>query len=358
MARDPHPPLLELTRDGRAESVHRGAVALVDAAGRGRGIGDVEHPVWLRSCAKPLQAAALLALGVGDAFDLDDREVALLCASHNGEEEQVEIVRGMLRRGGFDESALRCATHRPLSPAVERALARAGREPTPLHHNCSGKHAGMLLGARLLDEDPARYLDDDSAVQRAVLRGVAAALGVEPEAIATATDGCSAPTFSVPLSRLALGFARLADPARAPEELAAPLRRVRAAMAAYPRLFGGRDRFDTDLTATTGGALVAKIGAEGLLGVAWPARATGLAVKIADGAARGYERLVPTLLREIGALDEDALAALARWADPVLKNHAGLAVGRVRPLVSLAPRPGQAPVGTAPGPAEPEGREP
>jgi L-asparaginase II len=332
-------PLVEVWRGGVVESRHRGHVVAVD--GRGRVVarlGEPEAVTYLRSSAKPHQAVPLVASGAADRFRLTPPELAVACGSHSGEPVHEGAVASMLKKTGFDESALRCGTHEPFSREVASELRRRGEQPRVLQNNCSGKHAGMLALARHLGAPAATYDDPENPVQRAIGRTVAQFSGVPPAEIAVGTDGCGVPVFGLPLRAMALMYARLvAPPAEFDEQTTRACGRLVAAMTEAPEMVGGtRERLDTELMRATRGRVISKVGAEGVYTVGvlpcerWP-DGLGLALKIEDGEdKRARPTVVIESLRQLGALDEEALAALARYAAFTVLNHRGDLVGRVR----------------------------
>jgi L-asparaginase II len=326
-------PVVDVLRDGHVESIHAAAAALVDAQGRVLArIGDPGLPVYWRSAAKPFQAWPLLASGAGDRFGIDEAELAVACASHGGEPFHLDVVRGLLDKGGFTADDLQCGAHPPMSPAAARDLLRAGQEAEPLHNNCSGKHAAMLLLARHLGAEPTGYLDLDGAVQRQVRQAVAAAGVVAANgSLGRAVDGCSAPTFRTPLSRLGRAYALLARSLAGEGD--GHLGRIARAMNGRPEMVAGTRRLDTLLMAARPGALVAKLGAEGIYAVALtgPEGPLGLALKVADGDAdRARTTLVLDLLHRLGALSDEAFRSLQQAFPPELRNHRNVPVGEVR----------------------------
>jgi L-asparaginase II len=334
-------PLVAVRRGGLAESLHHGAVAVVDAAGAAlASCGDPETPVFLRSAAKPAQVLPLLREGGAERFGLDDAALAVMIGSHNGEAIHVEAVRGILRAIGLDEGALQCGVHPPFHRGTARGLRERGLEPTMLHNNCSGKHAGMLALAVHLKSDVASYLEAGHPVQRRIRAAVESLCGLGPDAARTAVDGCSAPTFAVPLRAAALLYARLVEPDRAPPSLAAAARRAAQAMRLRPDLVAGEDRFCTVLMRLGSAGLIAKIGAEGIFGLAFErdGRGVGIALKIADGdGERARYTAVLEVLRQLEVLDAAAADRLAaRFVEPI-RSHRGLVVGEVRPVFSLRP---------------------
>src|SRR3990172_836927 len=215
-------PVLEITRGGLPESLHFGALAVADAAGRLLAAwGDPETATFLRSSAKPLQGLAVLESGAADRFGFTPAQVALMCASHSGTDAHAEGGAGMLAAIGLGGGDLLCGTPPPLDAAVARRLEAAGTDPGPLRHNCSGKHAGMLALGEFLKVKRQAYLDQDGPVQQCILSVFAEMCGLKPDQVGLGTDGCSAPNFSVPLRAAASAYARLMDPAGLPQERAA-----------------------------------------------------------------------------------------------------------------------------------------
>ena len=335
-AADRHPPsgpgadpVAVLVRRGDlVESVHRVAYAVADAGGTLlQHEGDVRRPVFPRSSVKPLQALPLVESGAAERFALSERELALACASHGGEPMHTEIVAAWLARIGLDPSALECGAHAPSHEATARQLIEQRRPPSPLHNNCSGKHAGMLTLALHLGAPTAGYIAPDHPVQLRISALLAAMSGASlaPPAI----DGCGVPTHAMPLAGLATAMARLTDPGPAAPGRAEACARVRAAMAAHPLLVAGSGRACSVIMAAAPGVLV-KTGAEGVYVAALPERRLGLALKVDDGAGRAAVVALVALLARLGALDP-AAPALADLAAPVLRNHAGRVVGRIEP---------------------------
>lgn len=324
-----NPVLVRFRRGATVESIHRGSIALADANGVRALHGDVERPVFWRSAAKPFQAAAALAAGVAERFGLERSDLAILAASHNGEDRHVATVRALLARAGIAERELQCGPHPSIQLAVALDKAARGLKPEPIASNCSGKHAGMLLLAKQLGAPLDHYLDPRHPAQRAVWSAIAECSefrGAEPP---PAVDGCSAPTWPLPLANLAIAFRHLANPSgpRAPA-----LQRIRDAMIAEPFLVAGTGRFDTVLMEAAGGAIVSKVGAEGVIACGVVGRNVGIAIKIDDGAARAYEPLLLALLAERGFLDAAASARLESAFPPRLRNFAGIEYGEVEVL--------------------------
>ena len=339
------PPILaRVFRGGRVESGHRGSVALANERGDLlASCGNPSLPIFARSAAKPFQAMPLLLAGGEKRFRLSDAEIALLCASHGGEPRHTAVAAALLKRGGFRESDLECGAHMPMHEASARKLIREGRAPGALHNNCSGKHAGMLLACRLLDWPHAGYTDPGHPLQRRIRTLLAFYAGITESEVTVAIDGCNAPVFRLPLSALAVAFARLMA-ARVPnEEPAAPgvRSRIVRAMVRRPEMVAGTGRFTTDFLRAGKGRWIGKEGAEGVYALALSGKTrrvpcTAAVFKIEDGSARARDAITCALLDRMGALPDSLRLALADYAEPVIHNARGLVVGRIQADVSLA----------------------
>ncbi|MEJ2348590.1 MAG: asparaginase [Anaerolineales bacterium] len=348
----PYSPVFELTRGETIESIHFGAIAIVDVEGRlVAKHGDPSAVTFLRSSAKPFQALPFIEKGGAAAFELSAAEIALICASHSGTDEHVATVRSIQEKSGVREADLMCGVHPPLDEATAEALRQRGEEPTPNRHNCSGKHTGMLAYARMEGWSTADYIDPDHPVQESILQTFAemcatyASVRLSPEQVALGVDGCSAPNFAVPLRNAALAYARLCDPRGLSRARAAACRTITNAMSSHPEMVAGPGRFDTRLMEVGAGRIVAKGGAEGyqalglLPGALGPGSpGVGIAMKISDGDLKGRVRPGVSLevLRQLGALSPAQVQALADFG-PVspVRNWRGLVVGQARPRLDL-----------------------
>lgn len=323
------PVLVEVLRGRQVESRHRAAVAVVDADGASVfALGDVDRPVFPRSAIKIVQALPLVESGAADALALTVAELALAGASHNGEPAHVDTARAMLARVGRDETALVCGPHWPNRESDRGALHRAGLGPCRLHNNCSGKHAGFVCTAVHAGIDPAGYGHPDHPIQREIAAALAEVTGADVAAAPIATDGCSIPTWALPLNSLAHGFARLATGTGLAPVRAAAARRLIDAALAEPFMIAGSERFCSDFITALDGAAYVKTGAEGVFGAALPALGLGVAVKVADGAARAAEVVVATVVAGLLGRTDDP--ALARFLAPPIRDWNGAEVGGVR----------------------------
>lgn len=337
-----HALLAVATRGDAVESMHMGSVAVTDAAGRILfAAGDPRAMVFTRSALKPMQALAFVHDGGAARFGYDDAQLALLCASHSGERRHMDGVAAMLARAGNSEADLQCGTHPPGHYEV-RGEVPPPPPYSPLAHNCSGKHAGMLAACALHGWRKDDYLAFDHPLQRKIRAAIAAFCGVEEGALLPGIDGCSAPNYAMPLASLAQGFARLAVAAGEDAHFGAAPARLRDAMIAHPQMVSGEGRSDLALARAGAGDWIAKIGAEGVQGVGVRSLGLGIAVKVADGSRRGLLPAVIAVLDQLGLLTDERRLALASWARPALRNYRGLPTGEVRATVRLAraaPRP-------------------
>jgi L-asparaginase II len=345
-ARGAPPVLVEVLRGGRVESRHRGSIAVCAPSGELLvSAGDPDAFVYVRSTAKPFQLAPFVASGLFDRFELGTDALAVMAASHSGEDRHVRTVQAILRAGGLSTGALACGSHAPYDSETARRLIRDGEQPTVMRHNCSGKHAGMLLFAKASGWPTDGYWQPDHPVQQACLAAVAVAAGIDPDRIATAVDGCGVVTFGMPLRALATAFARLVDPSPLPDEsLRMAVARIAAAMMGHPELVAGeRRRLDTALMRALRGRLVSKGGAEGVQGLALMAGApslgpaAGVALVIEDGNAGRRAGNVASCeaLRQLELLDHDTLERLAEFAAPAVLDPRGEESGEVRAAFRL-----------------------
>ena len=332
------PVLVQAWRGDIVESFHRGAFAVVDTAGRVlREAGDVDRPVYARSAVKGLQALPLVASGAAERFGLDDAELALACASHGGEARHVATAASALAKAGLDAEVLECGVHWPSNEAAARALAAEGRTPQALHNNCSGKHAGFACLGCLMAGGPGAargflrgYVEPGHPVMREVGAAIEAATGARLADAPRATDGCSIPTFGIPLRALALGFARFGTGVGLPPDHARAAARLRRAVAAEPFMVAGTGRLDTVLMSHFGERVFCKVGAEGVYCAALPELGLGLALKMDDGnTARAAEVAVVALIASLLPLSEADAAVVAPLKDVVLRNWNGRVVGRL-----------------------------
>lgn len=305
--------------------------------------GDPDWPVVVRSSVKPFQVLPFVLAGGVEAWGLEEADLALACSSHSGTEEQAARAGAMLARAGLDRTALLCGAHRPMDEPTAAALDAAGAEPTPLHNNCSGKHAGFVcLGCLLAGPQDHRaflagYVRPEHPVMREVGAAIEAATGCDLALAPRGTDGCSIPTYGIALRQLALGFARVASGIGLSPGRAAAATRLRRAAASAPFMVGGTGRFDTRVMQALGERVCCKVGAEGMYCAALPEAGLGVAIKVDDGNnSRACEVVMATLIEALVPLHTDGeRQLLASLADVTLFNWRGLQVGRLAAHASL-----------------------
>jgi L-asparaginase II len=326
---------VEVTRGGRVESRHLGSAVVVDASGvRVVVFGDPDMLVYPRSAVKIIQALVLIECGAADAFGWGNADLALACGSHSGGPEHTERVAAQLARLGLDEAALVCGAHWPLGVEEARALAGRGASPSRLHNNCSGKHAGFLCAASSQGIDLQGYNQPEHPVQRQVMGAIEALCSHRLAPEEGAGDGCGVPTFATPLSKLALGMARMATGDGLPSERAVAAKRLMSAAARHPEMVAGEGRFDTRVMRRMGARVFTKTGAEGVYCAAIPELGYGVALKAHDGATRASEAMMGAVLARLmpfGETDRDALAEIAL---PKILDWNGCPVGDVRVRLS------------------------
>ena len=329
-----HVPITVAFRGGHAENIHHGSLAVVDAKGRLlASVGDVDSPLFTRSSLKPFQAMPLIAQAA-ELYELTDADVALLCASHSGESMHVERAAALLAKIGASESSLDCGSHVPFFFGVNGVTPEPGARFNRLHHNCSGKHTGMLLLAHALGAPQRGYLDIHHAVQREIARSVSHFSSVPVAQLVRGTDGCSAPNYALPLRSLAHAFARLTLEEPDPVFGKAPLRIARA-MSRHPELVSGQGRNDLALMRAGRGDWVSKVGADGVQALASFSRGVAIAAKVSDGLLPPLMVAFVSAMEQLGWLDEDSRAALASLVPPPLRNAAGIDVGEMRGVLEL-----------------------
>ena len=363
MPQPPYKPIFQLTRGVIVESLHFGAIAVVDASGKlVARYGDPLLVTYTRSSAKPFQALPFVENGGMSIYGLTLQEITLICASHSGTEKQVALIRSIQAKTGVSEDDLLCGTHMPYDRETAEAMRMRGESPTPNQHNCSGKHSGMLAYAKMLGvrtgRDELAYIDPGHPVQRKILATLAEIADLKPEEIQVGIDGCSAPNFALPLQNTALAFARLCQPDGLPDKRAEACRLVTRAMLTYPDMIGGPDNFDTTLMQVAQGRVICKGGAEGfqafgiMPGAIKPGSpALGVAFKISDGDLKGHNRpagdprghvrpaVTLEILRQLGAFEASDLEKISEYGPGfAVENWRKLKVGWASPCFNLEPQ--------------------
>ena len=330
-----HVPLIATIRGDQPENIFYGSVAVVLSNGRLlSSVGDMRTPMYTRSALKPFQAMPLVT-GFADQYALSDADIAVLCPSHNGEAAHSTRVASLLKRAGRSDSDLQCGIHVPyyytsnhLPPPEKGSYGR-------LQHNCSGKHAGMLMLANALGEPASTYTQRTHRVQEAIADSVAHFSGVAGGKLVTGIDGCSVPNYAIPLPALAYAYSRLTR--AEPDEIYgnAPMR-IFQAMSQHAALVSGMGRNDLALNRAGAGDWIAKLGADGVQAIASRSRQTAITVKIADGDLPMLMLIVVTVLEQMGWMTDTARHALKSYVPGPLRNVAGHEVGHTTAVFQMS----------------------
>jgi L-asparaginase II len=326
-----NPVLVEILRGPLVESYHRGALSIFDGDGKSLvAIGDVERPVFPRSAVKIIQALHLIESGAADRFGFGDKELALACASHNGEVEHVALVQNMLAKAGLDANALECGTHWPSDAKASGALSASGSTPNACHNNCSGKHTGFICTAMHQGDDPTGYVKADHVAQERVRDAMAGLTGAVHTNENRGTDGCSIPTYAISLEATAKGMAKIASGQGLSPKRANAAKRLLKACMNEPFFTAGSRRFCTRIMQAAPGHVYAKVGAEGVYCAAVPALGIGIALKIEDGAIRAAEIAVAAAVAAVSRSIPELHGPMAALAQTTDRNWNGIEVGGAR----------------------------
>ena len=320
-----------VTRGDFTESIHVAFAVIVDGEGQiVFSTGDPHYLTCIRSSLKPFQAAASVKAGAVDAAGFDEKELALMCASHKGEDIHVDTALSMINKLDLNIDDFECGSHYPSDTITRHKMIRENEVATALHNNCSGKHAGMLALAKHLRAETKGYINKRHLVQRTILKYVAELSGESD--IPTETDGCSAPTPFMTIKMIAELFQSLASCKR-PE-----LKKVYDAMVAYPELVGGTNHFDSMFISALDGRGVTKVGGESVRGISLNTEKygpIGVSIKILDGSFRAMPLAVMKLLEHLELLSEDEKNKLHKFRTKKLTNHNGIQVGHIEAHVDF-----------------------
>ena len=319
-----NPIIAEVTRGPIVESRHHGAYVVCDAKGKTViSAGDVQSPIYPRSAIKAFQCLPVIESGAADRFGFNDEEIALCCSSHNGESDHVRAAKSILAKCQIDEVCYECGAHWPSSKEATYELVRHGERARQIHNNCSGKHAGMLALARQLGADTKDYVKLDHPVQKAIAKTIELLCEVDLSKAPVGVDGCSVPTWAMPLHNMAFGFAKLCD------DTNAPYQRIINAARKHPFMIAGTGRFDTRVMQAVP-RLFTKFGAEGVFCGSIPHAGLGFAVKCDDGAARAVEVAMISVALKLDVWNADEREKLAGFQHDTIKNWRKIEVGELR----------------------------
>ncbi len=323
--------VVEVTRGPFVESRHSVDIVVADAEGGLVSVhGTADLPVFPRSAVKALQAIPLIESGAADAFGYEPPHLALACASHYGEEIHVRTAGEMLEKIDLDQTCLECGKQLPALEADREKLARRGRQAESIHNNCSGKHSGFLALAKHEGLPIEGYVRFDHPVQGRIAALMREVTGEKHNSDNYGIDGCSIPTYSIPLQSLAIAFARFGVGANDDKARASAMKRIQGACFAHPELVGGTGACDSEVMAAMQGQVFLKNGAEGVHVAALPQLGFGIALKAHDGAGRAAEVAIASMIDSLLELDETAATVLKRFANQQLHNRNDIRVGEIK----------------------------
>lgn len=346
MSEPSYKPIYLFCREETVESIHYGSLAVVNSQGKLLAYhGNPQTVTYMRSTAKPFQALPFIEHGGAEEFDLTEAEIALICASHSGTDEHIQVLKDLQKKIGITEANLMCGTHPPYHKPTRKKLQEKGVPPTSNRHNCSGKHTGMLGFAKLLGASTTTYLEPKHPVQQHILQTLSEMCSLGTEEIQVGTDGCTAPTFAIPLYHAAWGLAKLADPQSLSPGRKKACHAITEAMINHPFMVAGPSRLDTKLMDNTHANFFAKSGAEAYQGIGIApqvihnqSRGIGVALKISDGdrGKRAKSAVVLEILKQLDVLSEEELKALSEYGPEQPRiNYRNIVVGHGKPTLEL-----------------------
>lgn len=328
--------LVNVSREPVIENIHRGDIVVVDGEGKTIAyLGDPDKFTYMRSAAKPFQACAVVESGAIDYFGLTERELAVMCGSHYGEEFHVMAVLSILFKIGLDERYLKCGPSYSLNEKVTMEYVKKGIEKKSVFHNCSGKHSGMLAMAMKEEFDVHTYMNAENPVQQRILELIADFTEMDKEKIQIGIDGCGVPVHAMPISNMAKAYMKLANLSHVEKNHVAAARKVAMVMTGYPEMIAGTNAFDSELMRVTRGKLVAKLGADGVYCVGAARSDIGMAIKIEDGNVKVLSSVVLETLKQLELISSEELDELKHFYIKDIKNSQGDKIGEIRPEFKL-----------------------
>lgn len=328
--------LVHVTRGDLVESIHRGHIAVVDTSGKSAySFGCPDTVTFIRSAAKPVQVLPLIESGAVEHFNFTTEEIAVMTGSHSGEPYHVQTITNILQKIKLPVTALQCGIHPPFHRPSAKILTEAGHKPNELHNNCSGKHSAMLAMCVYKGWPIDTYLDINHPVQQLNLKTISELSNVQAENIFVGVDGCSVPVFGMPLSAMALIYARLVHPDGLPKTRQESISYVTKVMMKHPEMVAGTGRICTEMMTNAPGKILAKAGAEAVYCMGLPEKGLGIALKVEDGANRPLGPVIIEILAQLGVLSPEALGNLEKLYHPDVTNLRKKIVGKIEPVFQL-----------------------
>ncbi len=330
-----NPILVEVYRADVLESFHRGTVCVVDENNRVIfSKGDVNQICYPRSAMKFIQVLPLLVLGGIEKFGFTLEEIAVMCGSHNAEQEHLRVVESILSKIGLSKNELFCGPQYPSSKRDAEQLIKDNKKPEHIHNNCSGKHAGMLALCRLLNVPTTDYINPEHPIQQLILEYVEKLYEYPRQKMTTALDGCSAPIYAMPVINQAIAFKNLVHNNYEPK-LAQACKTVIEAVSKYPFMVAGSKRYCTDLMQICAPQIIGKTGAEGIFCISLPEQKIGVCIKIDDGKMLPQYNVAQAFVEATGLFDQETLKPLHHYLQSDLTNFNKFTVGEIKAVDGL-----------------------
>lgn len=323
--------LVEVLRNNHIESVHRGDMVIAD--GRGNILyefGNARLTPFLRSATKPLQGIVFFETGIVEKYDLSLKEIAIMVSSHSGEQEHIDVLKGIMDKTGISYEMLECGESEPVNKEAARSLYKSAQPVTKLHNNCSGKHLAFILAAKSKGLPVKGYIDVDHPLQKEIRNVILELSGADKRQITSGIDGCGLPVYGVPLVNIAAAYANLCNPEFMNGKYAKAQNYIMSAMTMFPEMVGGPGRLDTELMRLFGDRLIGKFGAEGMYCIGLTGRFAGIVLKIEDGNSRAVGSVIIETLLQTDIIDKNEAEKLRTFWKPDVLNTRGEKVGEIK----------------------------
>lgn len=323
--------LLKTTRGNFDDLYTFGTIAVVDKNGKVvDSWGDINEVAFPRSSAKLIQALSPLTLGAKETFILEKKEISQMCASHSGEDFHIETVHKMLEKAGLDESYLKCGPHYPFSEKVTLGMKRRGEEPRDIHNNCSGKHTGMLMAAKLLNASLNDYYKLHHPCQLRIRDILSDFCSYDITDEYSSIDGCGVPVHAIPIYNFAYAMAKFADYENLESLYQESAKDIIRSITKYPEYMSGTDRVENYLIKKYPGKILVKSGCNGYFAGMDLERKFGFAIKTYDGIVETRDLILIELLKKLGIIEKKDYEYFDMLFNKEVKNHRGEVVGEIK----------------------------
>lgn len=325
-----NPLIVEIYRGPVMESSHQVMAVVADERGLVTGFfGNTDYLTPPRSSIKMLQALPFVESGAMEKFGLEEKMLALACSSHHGEKAHLLVAHQWMEKIKVSDAALHCGPSWPVHEGTLHEMIKKNLPRSPLIHNCSGKHLGLISTCLALGENPSGYAKYDHPSQIRLRKVLGEVMRVNLEKLPWGVDGCGIPTIAVPLQTLAIGMSHLlTSPVSQTRKQA--LQKILEACKRHPQLLAGTESFATVVNERTQGRVILKTGAEGVYTGLLTEKGYAFALKVHDGNARAAEVAASWIVKQWGGLTEAEFQDLKSYTQPEVKNSRGEKVGEIR----------------------------